>query len=371
MIQQKSTPKQDGYYMPGEFEPHDGCIMIWPERPGSWPFGAKAARVAFANIARAISESETVYMLVNAQNRRSAEQMLPKSVKLLEIESDDAWARDVGPTFVKNREGKVRAVNWSFNAWGGDYDGLYRHFEKDDRIAKEFCKQLGVFCYDAAPFVLEGGSIHCDGEGTVIATEACLLSPGRNPSLCREQIEERLKEYLGAQKIIWLKHGILGDETNEHIDNICAFSSPAELVLAFPDEESHPQYAYSRECLDTLLSSTDAKGRPFRIHKLPMPKYPVCIRKEELSGMCFEEGEDIREEGEPLAASYVNFYISNNGIILPQFEDPNDARAVQILSEIFKGRKIYPIAARDIIVGGGNIHCITQQIPKGGDLCEI
>lgn len=359
------TPKKDGFRMPGEFEPHSGCIMIWPERPGSWPYGAKAAREAFVNIAKAISKSETVFMLVNKRDVDSAKEMLPCDIKLLEIDSDDAWARDVGPTFVSALDGRVRGINWRFNAWGGEYDGLYQHWEKDDKVAKSFCDKIHLPCYDAGDFVLEGGSIHSDGEGTVIVTEACLLSKGRNPELNRQEIEEKLKEYLSAEKIIWLKHGIYGDETNEHVDNICAFVRPAEVVLAFTDDKNDPQYEYSKGCLDTLLSATDAKGRSFVVHKLPIPKKPVCITEEELAGFDFEEGEDIREAGERLAASYVNFYISNDHIILPQFGDKNDEVAVRIMSEIFKEREIVPIYARDIIVGGGNIHCITQQIPKG------
>ena len=219
-------------------------------------------------------------------------------------------------------------------------------------------------CYDAKHFVLEGGSIHSDGEGTVIVTEACLLSKGRNPQMTKAQIEEQLCNYLGAEKIIWLPHGIWQDETNEHVDNVCAFVRPAEVVLAWTDDEYDPQWEYSNASLQVLVQETDAKGRAFTVHKLPIPKKPVCITEEELSGFVFEEGEDRREAGERLAASYVNFYISNGGVIVPQFGDEMDAVAVEMLGHLFPERKIYPIPARAIIVGGGNIHCITQQIPK-------
>ncbi|MGE4354228.1 MAG: agmatine deiminase [Oscillospiraceae bacterium] len=361
-----STPLQDGFHMPGEFEAHDACLMIWPSRPGSWPLGAKAARRAFAAVASAISESEKVYMLADSGGMESAGAMLPKSIEILHIASDDAWARDVGPTFVVNSSGLLRGIDWQFNAWGGNYDGLYAHWEKDDAAAYAFCRALGLDCYDAHPFVLEGGSICSDGEGTVLVTEACLLSPGRNPDLSREKIEERLRAYLGAEKILWLPHGIWGDETNEHVDNICAFVCPGEVVLAWTDDESDPQYACSASCLDYLSRSADAKGRPIKVHKLPIPQKPICITEAELSGFDFEAGEDIRFPGERLAASYVNFYISNAAVILPQFKDKNDALAIDILGGLFPDRKIIPIPARDILVGGGNIHCITQQIPKGG-----
>lgn len=360
-----TTPLSDGFYMPAEFEAHSGCIMIWPERPGSWPFGAFAARKAFSEIASAISESETVYMLVNKNNKISASEMLPERVRLVEIDSDDAWARDIAPTFVRNKSGEIRGVSWQFNAWGGAFDGLYSEWKNDDLVADKFCEYAGVPCYNARPFVLEGGSVHSDGDGTVIVTEACLLSKGRNPELNKKDIEKKLIEYLGAEKIIWLPCGIYNDETNEHVDNICAFTRCAEVVLAWTDDENDPQYKMSKACLDVLENETDAKGRRFIVHKLPIPRIPVCITDEELCGFEFAEGEDIREPGERLAASYVNFYISNSSVILPQFADENDSVAEKIMREIFPERKIIPVYARDIIVGGGNIHCITQQIPEG------
>ena len=361
----KNVPADEGFYMPGEFEPHRGCIMIWPKRPGSWPYGAKEARKAFVQIAEAIADSESVIMLAEPDVAESAREMLSERIEVVEMESDDAWARDVGPTFVVNGHGEVRGIDWQFNAWGGTADGLYQDWDKDDLVAGRFCEKFGYPVYDAKHFVLEGGSIHSDGEGTLLVTEACLLSSGRNPSLTKTQIEEQLKAYLGAKKIIWLKHGIYQDETNEHVDNVCAFVRPGEVVLAWTDDEDDPQYEMSLADLKLLEEETDAAGRHFKIHKLPIPKNPVCIREEELSGFVFEAGEDEREAGERLAASYVNFYISNRGVIVPQFGDEHDGEAVRILKECFPERNIYPVYARDIIVGGGNIHCITQQIPKG------
>ena len=353
------------YRMPGEFEPHEGCVMIWPERPGSWNYGAREAQKAFVKVAEAIGESEKVYMLVSKAQMENAKNQLGNvsGVTLLECETDDAWARDVGATMVLDEKGAVCGVDWQFNAWGGDFDGLYRNWEKDDRVAAFICRTLGCPCLDARPFVLEGGSIHSDGEGTLIVTEACLLSQGRNPQMSREQIEEQLKYWLGVHKIIWLPCGIYQDETNEHVDNVCAFVRPGEVVLAWTEDETDPQYAMSLADLKVLEQETDAKGRKFKIHKLPIPQKPVCLTQEDVDGFVFEEGEYEREAGERMAASYVNFYISNGGIILPQFGDENDKRAVEILQKCFPERRIYPIDARAIIVGGGNIHCITQQIP--------
>jgi agmatine deiminase len=295
--------------------------------------------------------------------------MLPPEIEVLRIDSDDAWARDTAPTFVKNSISVVRGINWCFNAWGGEVDGLYATWGKDDALAKEFCRQTGYDIYDASPFVLEGGSIHTDGEGTLLTTEACLLSPGRNPQLNREGIEEKLRDYLGIKKIIWLPHGIWRDETNEHVDNICAFIRPGEVVLAWTDDKTDPQYEYSKSCLDVLERETDVRGRPIKVHKLPIPVHPVCVSEADLPGYIFEEGEDRREAGERLAASYVNFYFSNGAVLLPQFGGENaesDRLAMEIMSRLCPERELIPVPARAILLGGGNIHCITQQIPKGG-----
>lgn len=374
------NPAADGFFMPGEFEPHTGCIMIWPSRPGSWIYGAKGAREAFRNVIAAIAESEKVYVAAGQDCIASATEMLfgdeknswRRNVDIFPAETDDAWARDVAPTFLVNRKRQVRAVNWEFNAWGGTVDGLYASWEKDNAFAKYFCEKYGYDCYDAAPFVLEGGSIHSDGEGTLLVTEACLLSGGRNPSLSKEEIEANLKQYLGAKKVLWLPRGIYQDETNEHVDNVCAFLRPSEVVLAWTDNEEDPQYPLSKECYEYLCGETDAKGRQLVIHKLPIPDIPVCITEEELAGYAFEEGEDERVAGERLAASYVNFYFSNEAVVMPVFGGDNeesDRRAVALMEQWNKERKVIPVFARDILVGGGNIHCITQQIPAGR-LCE-
>ncbi len=360
-----STPLKDGYYMPAEYEKHSGTIMIWPVRPGSWPGRGAAAKRVFKEIAEYIAQSEDMYMLVDSGHMKEAKQMLDSRIKLINIDTDDAWARDMCPTFVKNVSGYVRGVSWSFNAWGGEYDGLYMDWENDDKAAGIFCDKAGIDYYDASPFVLEGGSIHSDGEGTVIVTESCLLSKGRNPELNKSQIEDRLKEYLGAKKVIWLPYGIYNDETNEHVDNVCAFTSPANVVLAWTDNMNDLQYEMSLADMKVLESETDAKGRKINVHKLYIPDVPVCVTEEDLEGYVFAEGEDNREAGERLAASYANFYIANGIVLVPQFNDEKDKAAIELLSKLMPDRKVIGIYARDIIVGGGNIHCITQQIPAG------
>lgn len=357
------TPKARGFRMPAEYEPHHGTLMIWPTRPGSWPYGGAAAKAAFTQIMQVLAQSEAVYLLVDQAHRAEAEAALGEAVIYLDIPTNDAWARDTGPTILVNGNAEHLAIDWAFNAWGGDFDGLYQDYEDDDQVASRFAAQLKLPVHDAHPFVLEGGAIHSDGEGTVMVTEACLLSPGRNPNLTKEQIEQHLLDYLGADKVIWLPHGIYQDETNEHVDNVAAFIGPAEVVLAWTDDDADPQYAMSKANLDYLASVTDAKGRPFTVHKLPIPKVTQVVTAADLPGYVYEVGEEERSEGERLAASYVNFYISNGHVLVPQFDDPHDALALNILQACFPDREVVGIPARDILLGGGNIHCITQQIP--------
>ncbi len=358
------------YYMPGEFERQRAAIMIFPERPGSWGYNAVPAQEVFSRIINIIAKHETVFVIVSENTRAAAERLLDKTsrIKLLEIPTNDAWARDTAPTFVKDRNyGRVRGISWKFNAWGGTYDGLYAHWELDDALAEEFCRKTGYGCISAGDFVLEGGSVHSDGEGTILTTEACLLSPGRNPEMTKEQIEQTLCRYLGGEKVIWLPRGIWGDETNEHVDNVCAFIRPGEVVLAWTDDTADPQYELSAACLWALKGCTDAKGREIKVHKLPIPDVPVCVTEHDLEGLDFEEGEDVREVGERLAASYVNFFFANDIVLLPQFGGENaksDKRALDIMRELLPEREIIPIPASEIIIGGGNIHCITQQIPE-------
>lgn len=379
-----SKPIEDGYFMPAEFSPHDGTLMIYPTRPGSWGKDRTQTLESFGSVFIQILKRENLYLLVSRDyiceadsfidelitSHCRGDELLEKELSercyILEIDSDDAWARDVGPTFVVNPGRDIRGINWSFNAWGGEVDGLYANWDRDDKVALKFLETIEADGYDAAPFVLEGGSIHCDGEGTVIVTESCLLSAGRNPSLTKEQIEEKLKEYLGAKKVLWLPRGIYNDETNEHVDNVCAFIRPGEVVLAWTDDESDPQYEMSKADLAYLESVTDACGRKIIVHRLYIPDRPVLVNGDDLSNYEFEEGEDNRDIGERLAASYVNFYFVNGAVLVPQFGDGNedsDKRAIETLKALLPEKEVVGIDARPILLGGGNIHCITQQIP--------
>ncbi len=356
------------FYMPAEFSPHRATVIVFPERPGSWGTDPVPAQRAFARIIDTIALHEDVYVIVSPTNAGNARSFIAPStrVRFLGIPTNDAWARDIAPTFVTDGT-DIRGISWKFNAWGGTFDGLYADWTLDDAFAGRFCAAAGFSCTDASPFVLEGGSIHTDGEGTLLVTESCLLSGGRNPQMSRSEIERTLCSYLGCTKVLWLPRGIYNDETNEHVDNVCCFIRPAEVVLAWTDDTNDPQYELSRADLEYLESVTDAKDRHITVHKLPIPDVPVCITESDLSHYVFEDGEDTREVGERLAASYVNFYFANDIVLLPQFGGENaesDSRALSIMRGLLPEREIIPIPAMEIIKGGGNIHCITQQIPQ-------
>lgn len=360
-----STPKKDGYRMPGEFEKHKSCWMIWPERTDNWRNGAKPAQQAFAEVAEAISKYEEVVMCVSQKQYKEARSVLSDNISLEVVENDDAWMRDVGPTFLVNDKGDVRGIDWRFNAWGGHVDGLYCPWDKDDKIAVKVCQLADKDYYSLDNFVLEGGSIHSDGQGTAVVTETCLLHEGRNPHMDKKEIEDILKEYLGVEKVLWLPRGIYMDETNEHVDNIVHYVAPGQLVMAWTDDKDDPQYPLSKATLDYLTGERDAKGRKLKIHKIHIPD-EVLITKEESQGVESLDGTLPRKEGDRQAASYANFYIANGAVVLPLFGDEiHDKAAIDILTGIFPDREIIGIYAREIILGGGNIHCITQQQPLG------
>ncbi len=359
------APKKDGFRMPGEFEEHKQCWMIWPERTDNWRMGAKPAQKTFVQAAEAISEFETVTMAVSSRQYSNAREKLPAHIRVIEISNNDAWMRDSGATFVKNdKTGEIRGVDWEFNAWGGLVDGLYFPWDQDDKVARKMCEIESIDTYRTNGFILEGGAIHVDGEGTCIVTEACLLHESRNPHMTKEEIENQLKEYLNLEKIIWLPEGIHLDETNEHVDNIVHYIAPGKVVLAWTEDKNDPQYNMSAKAHEVLSNATDAKGRKLEVFKLHIPA-EILITAEEADGVDSVDGALPRQEGDRQAASYANFYIANGAVILPVFNDEKfDKLAVETLQKALPDRKIVPIYAREIILGGGNIHCITQQQPE-------
>jgi len=358
-----TVPRKDGYYMPGEFHRHAGCWMIWPERTDNWRNGAKPAQQAFVEVAKAIAQFEPVTMCVSESQFANARQRLPQHSRVVEMSNNDSWMRDVGPTFVINGKGDVRGIDWKFNAWGGLNGGLYFPWDKDDEIASKVMEIEHIRAYKA-PIVLEGGSIHVDGEGTLMTTEECLLNPNRNPDYTREELEEVLKDYLGITKILWIPRGVYNDETNGHVDNLACFVRPGVIALTWTDDKDDPQYEISSEALEYLSSQTDARGRKLEIHKIHQPG-PIYITEEESMGVDAVEGTLPRQPGDRLAASYINHYIANGGVVVPIFNDPHDEEALRKLQELYYDRKVVGVYAREILLGGGNIHCITQQQPLG------
>ncbi len=359
----EGTPKEHGFRMPGEFEEHKGTYMIWPERPDNWRYGGKPAQEVFVKVANTIAKYEEMTMIVSGAQYDNARHLLDEKVRVVEMSNNDSWLRDSGATFVKNDKGEMRACDWTFNAWGGLVDGLYFPWDQDDKIAGKMCELEGVNRYRLDDFILEGGSIHVDGDGTALVTEECLLSEGRNSHMTKEEIEKTLCDYLNVEKVLWVKEGIYNDETNGHVDNICAYVRPGVIALAWTDDETDPQYKRSTEAYEYLTNETDAKGRKIEVHKIYTPT-PILISKDESLGVDAVDGTLPRNEGDRLAASYVNYYVGNGFVAVPQFNDANDKLAVEKLQELYPDRVIEPIYAREILLGGGNIHCITQQVPK-------
>lgn len=335
------TPQDLNYRMPPEWGVHERTFMEWPVNEEQWPGGYQDVCRAYAEVARSIAGFEPVTMIARPELAREAAFLCGPDVDILPMEHDDAWMRDNGPTFVVNQSG-VAGVNWQFNAWGEKF----RPWKDDNLLTARLLNQLKLPCFDA-PIVLEGGSIHVDGEGTLLTTEQCLLNKNRNPRLDRKEIEDILKQYLGVKKIIWLKRGLDGDETDGHVDNVACFAKPGLVLVQNCQDPADPNYDIMAENIEILQEATDARGRRLEIMEFQQPS-PVYL------------------DGARLPLSYVNFYFVNGGIILPCFGESfcaTDEFAAALLRDIFPERKVVTIVGTSIINGGGNVHCITQQMP--------
>lgn len=358
-----STPKADGFRMPGEFEPQEKVWMLWPERPDNWRDGAKPAQRVYTEVAKAIAEFEPVTICVSPAQYKNCRNVVPSNIRVVEMTSNDSWIRDCGPTFVKNdKTGEVRGIDWDFNSWGGLYDGLYFPWDQDDQVAQKVCEIENKDSYRTPGFVLEGGSIHVDGEGTLLTTEMCLLSPGRNPDMTKEEIEAKLKDYLNLEKVIWIKDGIDPAETNGHIDDVACFIRPGEVACIWTEDKDHPFYQQAQDAYKTLTEAIDAKGRKLKVWKLCLTKEPCYLKG--AATIDSVEGTLPREDGEVSIASYMNFLIVNDAVIVPQYGDENDELALKQVQEMFPERKAVGVRTEEVAYGGGNIHCITQQQPK-------
>lgn len=275
-----STPRADGFRMPAEWEPHEQTWMVWPERPDNWRNGGKPAQAAFAAVAKAIARFEPVTVCASAGQYENARARLDDgNIRVVEISSDDAWVRDTGPTFVIDDKGDVRGVDWGFNAWGGFEGGLYFPWQRDDQVARKILEIERRARYRTDDFVLEGGSIHVDGEGTLITTEECLLNHNRNPHLSQAEIERTLRDYLAVDSIIWLPNGLYNDETDGHVDNFCCYVRPGEVLLAWTDDQDDPNYLRCQAALRVLEESRDAKGRAQDADPRPAVRDPGRVRR--------------------------------------------------------------------------------------------
>ena len=338
--------------MPPEWAPHEGCWMLWPHRGDTWRDGGAPAQAAFAEVAAAIAATEHVWMGVAPALCAAARAELANPIEVVPMLSDDAWMRDVGPTFVVDELGTRRGVDWIFNAWGGLYDS----WADDDAVAARVLEHHGDVGYRAS-LVLEGGSIDVDGEGNLLSTEQCLLNPNRNSSLSRAEIERGLRDLLGIERVVWLGNGVVDDETSGHVDNLACFVRPGVVALTWTDDRSDPQHAVSLDARRRL----DTAGLDVRL--LPSPG-PLFMTAEEAAGIEIAPGTKPRAGGDRLAGSYVNFYVANGAVVVPLLDERHDDEAIETIATLFPGRVVVGIPAREILLGGGNIHCITQQVPS-------
>ncbi len=364
LVKRMSNPRADGFEMPFEGNKHSGTIILLPFRKDTWRNNALPAQENFKKVIFSIAKYETVYVGIHPSiyNKVIADYEGKKNIVPIKIKYDDSWARDTGPIFVTNGD-KMRLVDFRFNAWGGEVDGLYSNYKDDDLLCGKLAKKFGIERYYLDDFILEGGSIHVDGEKTCMVTKACLLSKGRNPRLSQLEIEENLKTYLGVSKVIWLDNGIFEDETNEHVDNIACFIKPGVVALSWTDDKNDPQYKFSYNAYKLLKNETDAMGRKIEVIKIKLPK-PMYMSKKEADGIKIGRFDaKPRPEGSRLAASYINFYQGEKFVILPGFGVPEDKLAKAKLEKLYPDKEIIQINSKEILLGGGNIHCITMQIP--------
>jgi len=359
-----STPREDGFRAPGEFEPKAGCWLIWPERPDTWRLGAKPAQKLFARVASAIAQSEPVTVIASRRQWQNARTVLPDAVRIVEMSTNDAWLRDSGPNFVVNDRGDVRGVDWTFNAYGGFDGGLYQPWDRDDLVARKVLEIERMDRYRSS-IIAEGGGLQCDGEGTLITTEQCLLNKNRNGHLGKPEVERQLCDYLGLDTIIWLPRGFVFDETDGHIDDICCFVRPGVVALSWTDDRDDPQYEIVREAEDILLSTRDARGRRLQVHRIPHP-LPIEMTAEESDGIDHVEQTWSRPAGNRIAASYINYYPGNSVVVVPEFGVDLDRAAKAALAELFPNHEIIGIPnSREILLGGGNVACITLPVYAG------
>lgn len=348
---QGKTPAALGFRMPAEWFPHRSTWLTWPKDPETWPDRVEQAEEIYIQMISALTPHEIVNLLVD--DRETEEAVLSRctfpsaaNLRFHHIQTVDSWIRDYGPNFLIGPNGEGAFNDWIFNAWGNKYEEL----KKDDGVPRQLEKFLNLPRFSPG-IVMEGGSIEVNGAGCVLTTEQCLLNPNRNPQLDRTAIEQYLKDYLGVTKVLWLDEGIVGDDTDGHIDDIARFVAPDVIVCAVEEDTSDANYEILQDNLARLRSMTDANGHPFEIVTLPMPG---------IIGGTSTGARDL----ERLPASYANFYIANSVVLLPVFGHTNDTRAAETLQRVFPDRRVVPLNCEPLVWGMGTIHCVTQQQPK-------
>ena len=344
------TPARLGYRMPAEWEPHRGTWLSWPHKEASWPGKFGPVPGIFAAMVRALADREEVHINVAGPSMEVSVRTLladagggTGNVFFHHNPTNDAWCRDHGPIFVqRNREGRREQaiVDWDFNAWGDKYPP----YDLDDVVPSRIGEELGLPVFEPG-IVMEGGSIDVNGRGALLTTEACLLHPNRNPELDRTAIEGYLREYIGVTKILWLGDGIAGDDTDGHVDDITRFVDPGTVVTVVEDDPRDENHEPLRKNLERLRGMTDQDGRPLRVVTLPMPR-------------------PLYHDGHRLPASYANFYIANELVLLPTYDPARDEEATATLAALFPGREIVGIDCTDLVWGLGAFHCVTQQWPR-------
>jgi agmatine deiminase len=323
--------------MPAEWAPHERTIMCWPARESMWGERFAQAEADHAGVANAIAAFEPVLMAADPRGATTARRLCGDGVEVVEIPLDDSWARDSGPIFVTGENGERAGVQFGFNGWGEKFTP----YDDDARFATRVLELLGEERRDATHFVLEGGSIAVDGEGTLITTEQCLFEEHRNPTLTREEIEAELRAQLGAERVVWLAAGLAEDyDTDGHVDNVCAFVAPGRVVLQTVADEANPNFAPAQDNLRRL------RAAGLEVVELPWLPY-------------------VDDEQPPTVVPYTNFYICNGGLIVPTLGEETDAEALALLESLYPGREAVAVPGETLALGGGGVHCVTQQIPAG------
>jgi agmatine deiminase len=379
IFESESDPKADGFWVQGEHEPQERVWIGWPHRTDTWAFGAKPAQQQYADVIRAIVRFTPVCVCVNQPDYLNAASVFDgeDDITVIEMTTDDAWFRDTGGIWVVNAKGDKRLVHWHFNAYGGLVDGLYFPWDKDEQVGLKMAELSGCDRYRPEHAILEGGSVIVDGEGTAITTEMCLLSKGRTASAVdlepdsdelRGYMTAEVEKYYGVDKVIWIKDGIDPQETNGHIDGVAAFVAPGVVLLNWTDDETHPYYQVCRDAWDTLSNTTDAKGRSFKLYKVPLTSEPLCMSVEAARSIDYDEHAEVRSP-EPFYATYLNYLVTNGGIIFPEYGVGSDKDAADLVQSIYdetfgKGSyEVVSVRTDEIDYAGGNIHCITQNEP--------